>query len=304
MRRRLPPFAAVRAFEAAARHGSMQAASEELSLTPSAISHQVKSLEAFVGAALFERVPGRLRLTETGAAYVADLGEILDGLEAATCRASGLGQNNHVTVAMYHSLAEHWFVPLLLDFHACHPDMRISVVSDESAADFASGIADASIVYETVPPGAEDTFLVIDVMAPCCSRTFLETHGPIASAEDLLRHPLIWCDADAEEWPRWLAHAGVPDRTPQRWIAFDLRAGTLAAARRGLGIAMGRRPYIEDLVAGGDLVLPLGKGLQTGCGYRLVTPARTKHLPKVKRFSAWLKAASREAAERVPIAVD
>jgi LysR family glycine cleavage system transcriptional activator len=293
MKRNLPPFAAIRAFEATARHGSMQVASEELLLTPSAISHQVKALEVFLGTALFERAPGQLTLTSVGSAYLKDLRQALDLLEASTARASRRGETNHITIHMFHSLAELWFVPMLKDFYRDYPDMQISVVSDPAAADFASGIADVSVIYERIPAGEENRFLFADEMVPCCSDAFLQEHGPITSPASILDFPLIWCDSDPEEWQTWFEHAGLGDRKPHRWIGFDLRAGALQAAREGLGIAMGRRPYADLTLGRPRLVKPVDLIAATGCGYRLAVPQRAEHLAKVKLFTSWLTRASR-----------
>ena len=291
MKRRLPTFAAIRAFEAAARHCSMQDASEELSLSPSAISHQVKALESHIGTALFERVPGRLMLTATGEAYLADLRHALDLIEAATIRASRQGESNQITIHMFSSLAELWFVPLLKGFHREHPDMRISVVSDPSAADFANGIADLAIVYRRLPFEREADFLFADELSPCCSDAYLAENGPIRAAADLVEHPLIWCGTDPEEWRIWLDAAGLGDSEPKRWVEFDVRAGALQAAREGLGIAMGRRPYLDGTIGRSSLVRPLPLVAETGCGYGLAIPQRAEHLYKVKAFATWLKRA-------------
>jgi LysR family glycine cleavage system transcriptional activator len=300
MTRNLPPFAAIRAFEAAARHCSMQNASEELQLTPSAISHQVKALEAFVGVALFERAPGRLTLTAAGSAYLTDLRQVLELIEAATARASRSGETSHITVHMFHSLAELWFVPMLKDFYRNHPDMQISIVSDPAASDFANGIADVSIVYERIPDGQEDRFLFADEMAPCCSEAFLQENGPITTPEAILDFPLIWCDSDPEEWPTWFEHVGLGDREPRRWIGFDFRAGALEAAREGLGIAMGRRPYADLAFGRPRLVKPVDLVAATGCGYRLAVAHRAAHLAKIKLFTSWLTRTSR----RMPRSAD
>ena len=286
--RKLPPFAAMRAFEAAARSGSMQSASVELFLTPSAISHQVKALETFIGAALFERKPGRLKLTSVGTAYQIDLRESLDLIEAATARASSRGETNHVTVHMFHSLAELWLVPMLKDFHDEYPEMQISVISDPIAADFATGIADISVVYDRIRSGDQDNLLFVDEIAPCCSEQFLKIHGPFESSEAILDLPLIWCETGNEEWLTWFEHAGLGNVEPKRWISVDQRAGALQAAREGLGFAMGRKPYIELDPYRPKLLQPLDVVAPTGCGYYIEVPQRAEHLAKTKILKNWL----------------
>jgi len=293
MNRKLPPFAAIRAFEAAARLGSMQSASEELYLTPSAISHQVKALEVFIGAALFERKPGRLTLTPVGTTYQNDLRESLNLIEAATERASRRGETDHITVHMFNSLAELWFVPMLKDFHDEYPDMQISVICEPVAADFASGIADISVVYDRIRDDGEDWLLFIDEITPCCSEQFLKDHGPFEALESILDLPLIWCESDPDEWLTWFEHAGLGDVEPDRWISFDQRASALQAAREGLGFAMGRRPYLELDRYRTQLLQPFELVALTGCAYYIDVPQRTEHLAKIKIFKNWLIRVSR-----------
>jgi LysR family glycine cleavage system transcriptional activator len=292
VKRSLPPFAAIRAFEAAARHCSMLKASKELMLTPSAISHQVKALEVFLGTALFEREPGRLTLTTVGSAYFSDLRQALELIESGTTCASRRGATNHITVQMGSSLSELWFVPMLKDFYRNHPDMQISVISDPAATDFSNGVADVSVVYERIPPGEESRFLFADEMVPCCTEAFLQEHGPITTPEAVLQFPLIWSDLNPEEWQTWFNCAGLTDRKPHSWIGIQHRAGGLQAAREGLGIAMGRRPYTDLTLSQPRLVQPVDLVAATGCGYRLAVPQRAEHLTKVKLFTAWLTRAS------------
>lgn len=287
-KRLLPTFASVRAFEASARHGVMRAAAEELSISPSAVSHQVRTLEAFVGTSLFERGAGKLTLTQTGALYLADLADALDLIEAATAKASQHGNSNLLTIHMQSSLLELWFVPLLRDFTNAYPDLQISVVTDPMASDFANGIADVSIQYDKIVDEKSADFLMAETIAPVCSADFLAEYGPITTPGSITKHPMIWCDAEPEEWNLWLGQNGVGDVTSARWIGFDLRAAALQAAREGLGFAMGRRPYMDVPLARRGLAMPLDIRIPTGFGYRIAVPMRTEHLEKVKLFSRWL----------------
>lgn len=293
MKRHLPSLAAIRAFEAAARHGSMQSAAEELKLTPSAISHQVKALESFTGTALFERAPGRLSLTKEGSDFFKDLRHSLDLLETAIARVTRSSQTDHVTIHMFHSLSELWFTPLLAEFHRDHPQITISVVSDPIAADFGTGIADIAVVYQAVPEWGSDNFLMADQIVPCCSREFLRQHGPIRSAEAIQDLPLIWCDAAPDDWSEWFKYVGVKESRVDRWICFDLQAAALQAAREGLGIAIGHTPYLETKNGRQELVQPLNIIAPTGFGYGVSIAQRAVHLKSVNLFVSWLKRASR-----------
>ncbi len=285
---KLPPFAAIRAFESAARHGSMQSASEELFLTPSAISHQVKALEVFIGAALFERKPGGLTLTEVGTTYQKDLRGALNLIEAATSRASKSGDANHITVSMCNSIAELWFVLLLKKFHCEFPDTQISIKCDPIATDFANGIADVSIVYDRIREDREKYLLFEDEIAPCCSEQFLQDNGCIQNPDDILKYPLIWCESDPYEWATWFEYAGLGNAEPHHWVSFDQRPSALQAAREGLGIAMWRRPYSFVDLGGPKLSQPIDVIAPTNCGYYIEAPKRAEYLTKTKLFIHWL----------------
>jgi len=264
----------------------MRAAAEELMITSSAVSHQVRTLETFVGTSLFERGDGHVCLSETGRAYFREIGSALDMIEASTLRAARRGESNLLTIHMQASLLELWFVPLLRDFTAAYPALQVSVVSDASAADFANGIADLAIEYGRST--SDDPPLIEESIVPVCSDSFLANAKPLDSPSDLARHPLIWCDTEPDEWQQWFSANGVSDAAATRWIAFDLRAAALQAAREGLGIAMGRRPYMDVALQRRKLVMPFDIKIKTGFGYRIVTPPRSEYLEKTKLFKRWL----------------
>lgn len=296
MRRRLPPFAAVKAFEAAARHCNFQLAAQELGISASAVSHQVKSLEDFTATPLFIRRNNRLILREEGKSYYEQLGTSLDSIESATeslVRASGRGQ---ITVNLYPSLADIWLIPRLGGFHEKHPKIAVRLNTSELAGDRLEREADFALAYlprTELPEGATELFL--DEIVPAVAPDYLAMNGPVERPEDLLDHPLIASVSEDDEWKNWFHAQGVSEITRARQIELDMCSSCLKAAKGGLGFVMGRRPYLDDDLTSGRLVVPLRHKISTGYCLSLVTTLRGRDLPFGARFRDWIIEASRES---------
>lgn len=296
MRRRLPPFAAVKAFEAAARHCNFQLAAQELGISASAVSHQVKSLEDFTATQLFIRRNNRLILRDEGKSYYEELGTALDSIEFATenlIRSSGRGQ---ITVNLYPSLADVWLIPRLGDFHEKHPNIAVRLNTSELAGNSLDREADFALVYlpnADVP--AEAKVLFSDDIVPAVAPDYLAQNGPIERPEDLLDHTLIASISEDEEWRNWFRMQGISEIAHARQIELDMCSSCLKAAKQGLGFAMGRRPYLDDDLESGKLVVPLKRKVSTGYCLALVTTLRGHGLPFGGRFRDWIIAASRES---------
>lgn len=289
MGRKLPPFAALRAFEAVARRGSLQSASEELAISASAVSHQVKALETFLGLKLFVRDNAGLRLTESGEAYLASVGDALDRLEAGTLRLLQDREQRGLTVHVLQSLAQLWLIPQLDDFVSANPDVDLAFVSRPEELDFSGSNIDLAIVYAETPPREHIVEKLMDeVMTPVCSPGYLREHGLLERPADLLGHRLIGCDHVPDEWPDWLGAFQVEAPKNATGLMFDSRALALNAAAGGLGVAMNRRPTGDLMLRRGELVAPLGHELPTGAAYWLTAPERSELLPAAKQFRAWL----------------
>lgn len=293
MKRRLPPFAAVKAFEAAARHCNFQLAAEELGISASAVSHQVKALEDFIAMPLFVRRNNRLILREEGRSYYERLSIALDEIEMATdalARATGRSQ---LTLNLFPSLADVWLIPQLGDFHQKHSDIAVRLSTTDLTGDSLNREADFALVYvpeAEVPEGA--AVLFSDDIVPVAAPEYLAQHGPVGSAEDLLEHTLIASLSEDEEWKFWFEAQGVSGHRKAKYLELDMCSSCLNAAKEGLGIAMGRRPYLDRDLAAGRLVAPLPEVVSTGYCLALVTTPRGGGLPYGPRFRDWMIAAS------------
>ena len=289
MGRRLPPFAAIKAFEAAARHCNFQQAADELLISSSAVSHQVKALEDHLGIQLFIRNNNRLTLTPEGHGYHGELREALDLIEQATAKVAKPRGRTFLTVNLYPILAEMWLIPRLGAFHEAHPEITVRLMTETRPNDFAGTGVDLVIHY--TPAAADEIsgdFLFHEELVPVCSPSYLERTGAINDAADLLQHTLIFCNAEPGEWTMWLGSEGLASDVVGHWLELDTRSATLSAAKEGLGVAIGRRPYIDDAIANGSLVMPVPRPLATGYSYYLVATKPSIGLSGVRRFRDWL----------------
>lgn len=290
MARKIPPFAALRAFEALARRKTLQAAADELYVSSSAVSHQVKSLETFLSAKLFVRSSTGLELTPIGEQFLVGLGDALDRIEATTLGVLHNRRKGGLTVHLYQSLAQLWLIPQLGDFLSSNPDISVKMVTGVDEIDLSGTDIDLSIRYARSKPSGSHVVekLIDEVIVPVCSPEYLRNYGPIDSAAALLNHRLIGSSYEPDEWNTWLNAAGIDIPSIETRLTFDKRSLLLQAASDGLGVAMNRRPYGDLMIKQGILVAPVPHAVRTGYSYYLVAPQRSSILPHVKQFKAWL----------------
>jgi len=289
----LPPLNALRAFEAAARHLSFKMAADELHVTPAAISHHVKTLEATLGVQLFHRLTRALRLTEAGQAALPALTAGFDRLRDAADQMRAYGDRGLLTLSVSPSFASLWLVPRLDRFHACHPEIEIRIDGTDRLVDVARGEADVAIRY-----GSGDyKGVVVDRLfgqrnTPVCSPMLASGDAPLKHPGDLRHHNLIhveWKDAEAS-WRMWLLAAGLRDIDPTRGLRFTQESMAVQAALEGQGVALVGDRLVADHVAAGRLVCPFASELRTPLtfSYYLLTSQRSSLQPKVAAFRNWL----------------
>jgi len=295
MARKLPPFASIRAFEAAARHCSFKQAGIELTLTPSAISHQVKSLEDFFGLLLFYRHRSSLELTVDGQKLVKDLTKILDELETATNNVMSSQETSGLTINLFSSLASTWLVARMPSLREKHPEINVRMITATEPLDFKSSEIDFAIRYwkksdveKKKKPGFRADLLFDETIIPVCSKEYIENSGPVGEASDILDRSLIFCDTETEEWQLWCGAVDIVYKEPLQRIVVDSRALAMKAAVDGLGIAMGRTPIHDDYIAKERLIAPVPLELVTGYAYYLVYTERKGQMRSVQKFRKWL----------------
>lgn len=287
-RRHIPPFAAVRAFEATARTRNMRLAAEELGLTPSAVSHQIRALEQYLGQSLFVRGPGGLALTAAGQRYCEGASQVLDQLEAAGRAVMQPPGANALRISCYISLTQSWLLPRLRSFRQAYPAIELRIMSyiDPFEVDF----GDVDLIIG-VPPdpanGQRCDLLAEEEIFPVCSPELSATLDP-ARPEALLRHPLIVCYGNEADWPLWGQVAGLATPLPAPALLFETQALLQQAAAEGLGIALARRPFVDADLAAGRLLRPFPVSYRSGKNYCLIANPRQAENGPAAAFRAWL----------------
>jgi len=286
----LPGLNGLRAFEAAARHLSFTRAADELHVTQTAISHQIRKLEDQLGVKLFLRRIRAVELTREGEEYLPSVRAAFEDLRQATARLRGPRAHAVVTVSTTTSLAAKWLLPKLADFQAQYPNIEIRLTTTTALIDLAGEGIDLGIRYgRGAWPGLQADWLMAEDIFPVCSPTLLTGPKPLARPEDLAQHTLLHMSLYADEWQHWLTAAGLPARLATGpGLTFDLSLMALAAAMDGLGVALGRTAYVEADLAAGRLVKPFDFVLPAEAGFYVVTPQGTAPRSEVASFIAWL----------------
>lgn len=293
----LPPLQCLRAFEAAARHGSFTQAGGELSLTQSAVSRQIKRLEKDLGRPLFERSPEGLRLTPAGAHYFRVVQRLLRELGDETARLRRHGNDHQLTLASSPTIASHWLARRLPDFQRAHPEIEIRILTVEDPYRLDLDEFDLAFYYhlkgEVDPPGlqAEPLFGGERVIA-MCSADYLERRGAIRDPSDLLaHHTLLVVEDHYHDWLTWEAwfHAQGLDWHPP---AHCLRANSyqllMNATLAGQGVSLGWAKLLEADLRQGTLVQALPLSLPSPGTLSLLIPQH-RHLRNAPRlFRDWL----------------
>lgn len=307
--RKLPPLKALHAFEAVARHGSVTAAARELSVTPSAISQQIRLLESWAGVPFLARSGSRIALTERGGAYLARLTEAFDILEEATDRALGRRGATRLRVSVLPSFAGRWLIPRLQSFADAHPDIDVEIDSSSGIVDFDRDDVEVGIRYGLGGyPDAACELVLPDAVAPVLHPRFLEDAGdgagvrqPADLARVRLLHETGALTGDKVSWRDWLAMAGVSLEQDGRGLLFSDTHLTIEAALAGEGAMLGRRVLVADLLAQGRLVAPFEPWLRDRPSYWLVHPRLRPPRPAAKAFMRWIKAQARLVREADPV---
>jgi LysR family glycine cleavage system transcriptional activator len=286
--RHIPPLAAVRVFEAAARHENFTTAAAELGMTQAAVSYQIKLLEERLGVPLFRREKKRVLLTDIGRRVAPQIGRAFDALDSAfaTIRAE---DEKLLTVSTSNTFANTWLAWRIGGFQMGHPDMAVRLQTSDALADFAADDVDCAVRsgLGSWSDLAQNIMLQID-FTPMCSPEFLARHGGRIGVADLLRLPLI--SPHDPWWAFWLREAGVdtPDGPPRPGVRLDSQAHEGHAAMAGQGVAMLTPFFWRNDLADGRLVRLFAQVSTRGYGYWFVCPEHRRNVPKIKQFREWL----------------
>lgn len=298
--RRLPPLNPLRAFEAAARHESFNRAGEELHVTASAVSHQVRTLEEYLGVTLFHRHPRAVSLTAAGRDFLPPIEDALDRIGLAAERMSRAAADNVLTVSAAPAFAMGWLIPRLIDFQAQRPDIEVRLDTSVTLVDFTRSDVDVAIRHTLNPAGdgLHTHCLFLEELVIACAPVLA---GKLRKPEDLPGHTLLHSQTRMGAWRAWASSVGLEELDAVRGPRLANDTMALEAAVSGLGVAIIQRHVAERTIAEGRLVVPFESDYRTSCGYHLVYPASAAERSRVAAFRDWLLAAvEAESAADIP----
>ena len=288
MQRRLPPLNALHAFEAAARHESFSRAAKELHVTHAAVSHQIRALEEWLGAPLFERAARSVRLNARGRSYLPLVQGIFDQLHAGTATLLRASRDEALIVTAPPAFAVLWLAPRIGRLWSAHPDfgLRLKEISWLEDVDFT--VTDVSVrVGDGDWPGLEVVPLLPGTVTPMGSPMLLENGHPLERPEDLVHYTLLHA-YDHNGWRKWFQSAGLEDAHANRGPVFDDTNLIHSATLAGQGIGLLHTALTRKEQDAGLLVRPFEIGPQDDFGYYLVYPRESSSDHRIARFRDWL----------------
>src|SRR6185312_6652371 len=298
MHKALPPLSALRAFEAAARHLSLTLAARELSVTPGALSHQIRGLEEFLGLKLFERRVRAIALTAAGRQLYPGLQTGFANIREAVESLDVADRAHVLVVSTSPGLTSKWLAPRLYRFGAAYPDIDVRISSSAANANFATDGVDLAVRNMPVDP-APDPALAIETLVdvtyiPVCSPRLLAQFGRVKDAQALSRFPLIHDESLAARhaspnWRDWFAAAGVDDVDPSRGLRFTSADHAMDAAGEAAGVLLAHDILAYDGLRTGRLTIPVKFALVAARNYCLVWAKGRKPSPAAENFRRWIK---------------
>ncbi|CAN7706791.1 transcriptional regulator GcvA [Pseudorhodoferax sp. LjRoot39] len=296
MSRPIPPLNALRAFEVAARHLSFTRAADELFVTPSAVSHQIKTLEENLGMPLFLRDSKSLTLTAAGKAYLPGVQEAFKQLVFATHQLHQSQGVPSLKINLPPTFAVKWLTPRMQRFMQAHPDIDLKISTAKEMVDFTREDFDMAVRYGrgTYPGLYSELCLPVEVFPVCSPALLQDPARPLKTPQDLRRHTLLhdestYPDVSNPNWAMWLEQVGATDVDSTRGPSFWPSHLVIGAALDGLGVALAKKHWVVDDIARGRLVRPFEGSMQVEFAYYLIFPEDRAADPRINAFLAWVR---------------
>lgn len=289
MRRKIPSTQALLAFEASARHLSFTRAAYELSLTESAVSRQIATLEDFLGVPLFLRVKKRIYLTDAGRSYAGAVQQSLNKLEIDTqVTMAHDGSSLSLDLAVLPTFGLKWLMPRMGRFSARHPDILVNITAREEPFQFAEESFEAAIHYDhPVWANAFTTFLFSEELIPVCSPQ-VTAGAPCKHPRELADAVLLHKSGRPKSWWHWFEAVGVAHSDALKGPQYTMYAMLIEAARAGVGVALVPRTYVLEDLRAGRLLVPWELLVPGTKNYYFVVPERKQGSPVIQKFLDWL----------------
>ena len=287
---RPPPIRSLRVFCVAARERSFKIAADELFLTPSAVSHQMKELEQVLGARLFERKPRSLELTHAGAALLVELEPLLEALDRSLAQIARRGGRRTLRVQLPPFFASELFIPRLGGFCAQHPHIDLQLDTHDPRPTQHPASADVSILLTAaVPQGVQAARLFTLSLTAACSPQHLPAVARLGGAV-FKELALIVHKPCRDAWSSWAQEVGLEAPEPKSVLELDTMHAVVRAAERGIGVALVPTAHCESWFRSGALARVFSVELPTADAYYLVNRAKDADKPDVRALTEWLHA--------------
>ena len=291
MRPFIPSLQSLLAFEAAARHLSFTRAADELNVTQTAISHQIKALEERLEIVLFTRKRNTLALTPAAVEYLRVVSEAISMLAIASDNTRRKRVQTVLVIACLPSYAVHCLIPRLPDFQRSHPDITVHLSTSSNFDEFDSNSYDVAIRYGAGRwSSVRADLLHGEEFFPVCSPALAQEIGPGTEEERLAQFTRIrtyFYSLYQDDWPAWLEAAGYSHVRFMGEAVFQLQLTSMAAAIEGGGLAIGRTPLVDRELERGTLVRPFALKVSSSSSYYLVSAIAKAKLKHVEAFRKW-----------------
>jgi len=295
---KMPPLNALRAFEAAARHLSLTKAAQELNVSPGAVSHQIRALEALLEIQLFERRVRAIALTPAAKLLYPGLQNGFLQIQEAVTSLRHATNDRVLVVSTPPGLTAKWLAARLYRFASAHPEIEVRISSSLANANFTTDGVDVAVRNLAVRPAGDPDLLIERLVelsfVPVCSPRLYEQHGLPRTADALARMPLIHDDslssrAKMPTWSDWFHAAGVPSVDIGGGLHFNSADHALDAASEGAGVLLAHDVLAYDDLRTGRLIIPVALPIWSDRAYYVVCPKHRSTVPQVRAFRDWIK---------------
>ncbi|MCB1444476.1 MAG: LysR family transcriptional regulator [Rhizobiaceae bacterium] len=287
--KRIPSTQALRALDSFTRHGSVWKAADELNLTRSAVSHQLRLLERDLGFQLLSRIGTKIELTEQGLGYALDIRRALNTIAGSAVRHANRGVSGAINVCCTPGFASSWLCSHISSFREIHPDVKLAISTPMRLDDVSNPDVDVFISFGTgYWPDMKVELLVEVEFTPLCSPVLINKTVGLSDPSDVRKACLLHL-VDDDDWEEWLTTAGVDPAFAQTGITFSDMNLVYAAAMTGQGIAMGDEFICRNAMATGALIRPFDINIKSKRAYYLVVSEAKADNKTVVAFSDWLK---------------
>jgi len=294
---RTPSLKAIKTFQIAARHSSFAVAADELCITPSAVSHQIKTLETQLGLPLFSRGARALALTDAGARYLEQIDDLFTRLESVTEQLRARFGRSSVRLHVPAYFASEMLLPRLSEFSKIHDGVDLRIDTSGAHGRSHPAEADISVVVGTGPwNGLVAHPLFAQTMVAACSPGLL-AEKPVRRYEDLNSHTLLVHEARRDDWDRWAANVGLKGLNPAQIVRIDSMSAAMRAAEKKIGIALLPAELSRRKFQSARLVRVFDEELVTQEDYTLLVRTEDENRDDIRALCAWLIESCRSVEE-------